>query len=108
GSAYCRWRSEAQNPVSRYLANRCFAASTATGAAPEALSCLDNRSWAYSTRAFLEAVRNIHSVALETRRVLSSRASVVPSQRSFPQDCVHKSSVGAESQVGVRTPLQPH
>ena len=34
-----------------------------------------------------------------------SRVSVVPSQRSFPQASVHRSSAGAESQVGMWTPL---
>ena len=34
-----------------------------------------------------------------------SRVSVVPSQRSFPQLSVQRSSAGAESQVGVWTPL---
>jgi hypothetical protein len=34
-----------------------------------------------------------------------SRVSVVPSQRSFPQASVQRSSAGAESQVGMWTPL---
>ena len=34
-----------------------------------------------------------------------SRVSVVPSQRSFPQASVQRSSAAAESQLGIWTPL---
>ena len=34
-----------------------------------------------------------------------SRVSVVPSQRSFPQVSVQRSSAAAESQLGIWTPL---
>ena len=57
------------------------------------------------TRDLLAAMRNCQSVASETRRMSCSRVSVVPSQRSFPQASVQRSSAGAESQVGMWTPL---
>jgi hypothetical protein len=47
--------------------------STASGDAPEAASCRDNRSRAYSTRDLLAAVRNCQSLASETRRMSCSR-----------------------------------
>ena len=49
----------------------------------------------------LASVRNCHSLASETPPISWSRVSVVPSQRSFPQVSVHRSSAGAESQVGM-------
>ena len=51
------------------------------------------------------AIRNCQSLASETRRMSCSRVSVVPSQRCFPQLSVQRSSAGAESQVGMWTPL---
>ena len=102
GSVFCRSQSGVQSPVSNVLgSNRCFAPSTASGVAPDAASCLDNRSRAYSTNAVRAAVRNCQSLESEMRRMSCSRASVVPNHRSLPQASVQSSSAAAESQLGM-------
>jgi len=86
GWAFCRSRKRRAKPsVNALGSNRCSASQIASGGAPEAVSCLDNRPRAYPTRDLVLAVRNCQSLASERRRMSRSRYSVDPSQRSLPQ-----------------------
>jgi hypothetical protein len=78
-----------------------LAPSTASGDAPDAASCRDSRSRAYSIRDMLASLRNCQRLTSATRRMSCSRVSVVPSQRSLPHAFVQRASAAAESQLGM-------
>ena len=51
------------------------------------------------------SVRSCQSRSSGTRRMSRSIVSIVPSQRSFPQDSIQSASAASESQLGMWTPL---
>ena len=102
-----KWQSVAQNPASGCSGlNRCLAPSIASGEAPEAASCRDNRSRAYSTRASTRGSCEIAKASRRRRGEYSAPDSLpIPASGLFRKLRSKDSSAGAESHVGMWTPL---